>query len=223
MSLVAQPFAVDITKVKNVFGSKDRELFEKIKTASAGDRYQHTMTKIQLLAYRHDFEQALEDIIFNYIKPEDRTESDFSGPEKSKSNSGLNENMAYIYGKVLLAICNYLGTHLQPGCDTFSYGEDFDTIAGILKEKGLKLSLEDMFNQHDVFDIPKTYEFPCVKLFTKDEIEHINEVMDNVEIDESKIDFESEDFDEIYLLLHNIRICFRTCREQHVEMLTFVH
>ena len=35
MSLVAIPFAVDISKVKSTFCSKDRELFEKIKHSSA--------------------------------------------------------------------------------------------------------------------------------------------------------------------------------------------
>jgi hypothetical protein len=38
--------------------------------------------------------------------------------------------------------------------------------------------------------------------------------MDRVEIDESKTDFDNEDFDEVQETLKNIRDNFRTCREQ---------
>jgi hypothetical protein len=93
----------------------------------------------------------------------------------------------------------------------------------IIKENDSKLNLGDMFEQHEVFDIPKNNDFPAIKHFTKDEIEHINEVMDRVEIDESKTDFDSEDFDEVQEMLKNIRDSFRTCKEQNVEMVTFTH
>jgi hypothetical protein len=47
--------------------------------------------------------------------------------------------------------------------------------------------------------------------------------MDKVEIDESKADFDSEDFDEVQEMLNNIRNCFRTCKERNIEMVTFTH
>ncbi len=61
MSMVAIPFAVDIEKVKAVFGCKDRELLEKIKTA---DLYGHYESEDGSLGkeYQYDFDQALEDI-----------------------------------------------------------------------------------------------------------------------------------------------------------------
>ncbi len=224
MSLIAIPFAIDINEVKSVFGSKDRELFEKIKTADLYDTYASQSEDFPEPQYQYNFDQALEDIIFRYMKPEDRkVKSSFLGLKKSKPTSGLNDNIAHGYGYVTLVICDYLGTHLLPQCDGFYYGRDFEAAVGIMKENGLQLDLGDMFEQHEVFDIPKNKDFPAIKHFTKDEIELINEVMDRVEIDESKKDFENEDFDEVQEMLKNIRDSFKTCKEQDVEMVTFTH
>jgi len=212
MGIVAIPFAVDLAKVKGVFGSKDRELLEKIKTANLYKHYSRVVNDLNKTHHRNNFDQALEDIIFNYIKP-----------EGGKRTSGLNEDMAYFYGYALIVVCDYLGTHLLLECDAFCYGSEFKEAASIMKKKGLQLDLVDMFNQHHVFDIPENSDFPGIKLFTKDEIEHVNQVMDKIEIDESKIDFDSEDFDEVQQLLSHIRESFRMCKEQNVEMVTFAH
>jgi len=72
MSLIAIPFAVDIEKVKRVFGSKERELLEKIKSAGLYDNYASQSDDFPDPKYRYNFNQALEDIIFHYIRPEDR-------------------------------------------------------------------------------------------------------------------------------------------------------
>ena len=224
MSLIAIPFAVDINKVKAVFGSKDQELFEKIKTADLYDNYASQSEDFPEPQYQYNFDQALEDIFFNYISPEARkVKSSFLGLKKSKPFTGLNENIAHGYGYVLLVICDYLGTHLLPQCDGFYFGRHFEAAVVIMTENGLQLDLGDMFEQHDVFDIPKNNDFPAIRHFTKDEIEHINEVMDKVEIDESKTDYEGEDFDEVQEMLMNIRDSFRTCRELDVDMVTFTH
>lgn len=224
MSLVAIPFAVDINKVRNVFGSKDQELFERIKTADLYDNYASQSDDFPEPQYQYNFDQALEDIIFNYTKPKNRkAKSSFLGFKKSKPSSGLNENIAHGYGYVLLVICDYLGTHLLTQCDGFYYGKDFEAAVEIMKGKGLQLDMGDMFEQHDVFDVPKNNDFPAIKYFTTDEIDHINEVMNKVEIDESKTDFDNEDFDEVQEMLKNIRDSFRTCKEQNLEMVTFTH
>ena len=223
MSLTAIPFAINITKVKSIFGSQDHELLEKIKTANL---YNHYATQgPSLLQYnKYNFDQALEDIIFNYIKPELRElKSSFLPLKKSITTSGLNEIIAHSYGYALLVVCDYLGTHLTPQCDALSYGRDFDAAMNVMKEHGLRLDLSDMFNDHDVFDIPKSGDSPTIKHFTQGEIDHINSVMNKVEIDESKIDFESEDFDEVQQMLYYIHKCFKTCSNQNIEMVTFAH
>src|SRR5215471_16917088 len=217
MSMIAIPFAVDIEKVKSVFGSKDLEFLDKIKAANLYENYASQSDD-------YNFDQALGDIVIRYVRPEDRkSKSSFLGLAKSKADSGLDKNIAHGYGYVLLVICDYLGTHLLPHCDGFYYGQSFEAAVSIMKEKGLQLDLNDMFEPHEVFDIPKNNDFPAIKLFTKQEIEHINEVMSRVEIDESKTDMESEDFDEVQDMLKDIRNSFLACKEKNLEMVTFTH
>src|SRR5688500_14421757 len=112
MSLVAIPFAIDVNKVKSVFGSKDRDLLERSKRAGMYDTYASQSNDFSEPKYRYNFDQALEDIIFHYIKPEDRkAKSSFPGLKTSNPGSGLNENIAHGYGYALLVICDCLGTH----------------------------------------------------------------------------------------------------------------
>jgi len=214
MGIIAIPFAVDIEKVKSVFGCRDRELLEKIKTAELYDHY----------ASQDDFDEALEDIIFNYVKPGDRkSKNSFLGLVKSKPTSGLNENIGYSYGYVLLVICDYFGTQLLPNCDGFYYGRDFQAAFEIMKEKGLQIDFGDMFEPHQIFDIPKIADFPAINCFTKRDIEHFNSIMNKVEIDEGKADIDNDDFDEVQEMLKNIRDSFRACKDNNVEMITFTH
>ncbi|MGH2564735.1 MAG: DUF7691 family protein [Ginsengibacter sp.] len=222
--MIAIPFAVDIEKVKAVFGCKNRELLEKIKTAGLYDNYASQDDDFPDPKYQYDFDQALEDIIFNYVKPEDRkSKSSFLGLVKSKPTSGLNENIAHGYGYVLLVICDYFGTHLLPQCDGFYYGRDFEAAVETMKEKGLQIDFGDMFEQHQIFDIPKIADFPAINLYTKQDIEHFNSIMDKVEIDEDKANDDNDDFDEVQEMLKNIRDSFRTCKDKNVEMITFTH
>jgi hypothetical protein len=224
MSMIAIPFAVDIEKVKAVFGCKDRELLEKIKTAGLYDTYASQDGDFPDPKYQYDFDQALEDIIFNYIKPEDRkSKSSFLGLVKSKPTSGLNENIGHGYGYVLLVICDYFGTYLLPYCDGFYYGRDFQAAFEIMKEKGLQIDFGNMFEPHQIFDIPKIADFPAINCFTKQDIEHFNSIMDKVKIDESKANDDNDDFDEVQEMLKNIRDSFRVCKDKDVEMITFTH
>ena len=224
MSMIAIPFAVDIEKVKAVFGCKDSELLEKIKTAGLYDNYASQDDDFPDPKYQYDFDQALEDIIFNYIKPEVRkSKSSFLGLIKSKPTSGLDENIAHGYGYVLLVICDYFGTHLLPQCDGFYFGRDFNAAVEIMKLKGLQIDFGNMFETHQIFDIPKIADFPAINCFTKDDVEHFNAVMDKVEIDEDKANDENEDFDEVQEMLKNIRDSFRVCKDKNVEMITFTH
>jgi hypothetical protein len=221
MGMIAIPFAVDIEKVKAVFGCKDRELFEKIKTADLYDNY---AKQNDFPDHQYDFDQALEDIIFNYTKPEDRkVKSSFFGLIKSKTTSGLNEKTGYVYGYALLVICDYLGIHLLPYCDGFYWGRDFKAAHNILKENGLQIDLTNMFEPHKIFDIPKISDYPAISCFTKQDIEHINSIMDNIEIDEDTSNDENDGYDEVQVMLKNIRDSFRACKDKKVEMITFTH
>jgi hypothetical protein len=107
MGLTAIPFAVDINKVKRVFGTKDRELLDHIKTADLYDNYASQSEDFPDPKYQYNFDQVLEIIIFHYVKPEDKkVKSNFLGLIKSKPSSGLNGNIPHAYGYVLLVICD---------------------------------------------------------------------------------------------------------------------
>jgi len=214
MGLTAIPFAVDLAKINAVFGSKDHALLEQIKTANLYNHYAR-QSNATLPAYQYHFDKALEDIVFHYIRPENR--------DTKTARSGLNEKIAHGYGYALLVICDHLGTQFLPNCDCFYYGDDFEAATAVMKEAGLEMDLGDMFEGHEVFDIPRISDFPAIKLFTKQEIDHINQVMDKVEIDESKADIENDEFDEVQEMLMNIRDCFRLCKEKDVELITFTH
>ena len=224
MSIVAIPFAVDIDKVKSVFGCKDRALLESVKTARLYKNYANQSEEFPIPRYQYDFDEALEDIFFHYVKLEDRKpRTGFLRIVRSKTDSGLNKDIAHGYGYALLVICDYLGIQLLPTGDGFNYGADFQTAVAIMKEKGLQLDLNDMFEQHEVFDIPPIDDFPAITLYGKKEITHINVIMEKVEIDESKTDIEKEGFDEVQEILKFIRDSFRTCEEKGLEMITFAH
>lgn len=224
MGMIAIPFAVDIEKVNAVFGSKDKELLEKIKTSRLYDNYSSQEDAFADPKSQYDFDQALKDIVFNYVKPEDRkSKSRLWGLLKSTSLSGLNQNIAHGYGYVLLVICDYLGTHLLSYCDGFYYGRDFQAAIQVMKEKGLAIDLNDMFETHKVFDIPPIVDFPAINCFTKEAINHVNAVMNKVEIDEDKADDDSDNFDEVQGMLKNIRDSFRFCKDKNLEMITFTH
>jgi hypothetical protein len=211
MGMTAIPFAVDINKVRDVLGCKDRKLLEKLKTANLYDNYASQ-------AENYDFNNTLEDLLFKYVKPEDRKPtSGFFGLKKSKPDSGLKESMGHAYGYGLLVICDYLGTHLLPSCDGFYYGRDFEAAVEIMKEKGLQLDMGMMFEPEEVFDIPKIADFPAIHLYSKPDVEHIVSVITKVDIDDSKADFDNDDFDEVHVMLKNIKDSFTTSKNRALK------
>ncbi len=223
MGLYVIPFAVDIKKVRSVFGCKDQNLLEEIKTA---DLYEHYSNEEDFTdeKYSYDFDEILNDIIFNYPKPEGiKPKFNFFGLKKSTSKFGANENMGHAYGYVLLVICDYLGTHLLPDSDGFRAGNHYDAAVSIIQEKGLKIDLNDIFEQHHDFDIPKNYDFPAIHCYSKLDIEYVCSIMETVDIDETKTDFANDDFDEVQDILQNIKDCFLACKEQDTEMIVFTH
>jgi hypothetical protein len=223
MSYIAIPFAVDYQKVKNIFGSRDKILFEKVKAT----QFYYNYASQSLYGdpkYHYDLEEILYDIIFNYIKPEDRkTKNGFLGLVKSTQGSGLKENKGHAYGYALIAISSYLGTHLLPNCDGFYCGDWFEEAHMIIRSNGLKVDIGEMFEQHNIFDIPKPIDFPTMFCFSKIDIAHVNSIMSNVEIDEEKADDDSDNSYEVQEMLKNIRDSFKTCADNNVEMVTFAH
>lgn len=197
MSLIAIPFAVDIGKVKAIFGSKDKQLLEAIKTANLYEHYANQSDDFIEPEYVYNFDEALEDIIFRYIQPSDRKvkRSLFGFIKTKPEDTGLNKRIAHGYGYVLLVVCDYFGTHLLPACDGFYYGHNFK----------------------EAFEIPEHNDFPAIKHFTKPEIEHICAVMEKITIDENKANFDSDDYDEVQEMLKDIKESFLLCQQNNLD------
>jgi hypothetical protein len=108
-------------------------------------------------------------------------------------------------------------------CDGFYYGDDWQTAKNILKDSGVTIDIERMFEAGKVFPIPPIDDFPVINCFTKDEVTLIASQMEKVEIDENKADIDNDDFDEIQEYLFNIRNCFKAANDEGIELVTFMH
>lgn len=218
MGYSAQPFAVDIQKVKNVFGSKDQSLLDRAKKSKLycvyADQQEDGL-----------FDKCLQDIIFNYVKPSDRKEtSKLFGLIKSAPTSGLNLSVGYCYGYALMTICEVLGTFLtSKEGDIFYTGNVFDQTNEFLKQQGFKITLDRVWETETIFDIPKIEDFPVISSYTKDEIRYLYEELVKLNIDDSKANSDNENYDEQSELLKVFRDKLKICIDKDVEWLSFTH
>ncbi|WP_276483461.1 DUF7691 family protein [Paraflavitalea pollutisoli] len=223
MGITAIPFAVRVDAVRSIFGSKDRELLEKIKNTNL---YGHYAEMDDLpKEYQFDFDQALEDIVFGYIPPAERKSAKdrFWGLVKGKPVTGLNEKIAHGYGYVLLVVCDLLGEHLLPHCDGFYGGSTFKAAAAILRQEGLSFDLQGIFEGEEVFDLPRITDFPAIKLYSRQAIDEVNAVMEKIDLDDLAAIEAYDDPDELRDMLGDIRDSFQACAERGVEMVVFTH
>lgn len=227
MSMIAIPFAVDIDKVKAAFGCSDNQLLDKIKTTNLYDHYASFEYDSLSPELRFNFDDVLNDIIFNYIKPENRAaltkKSFWNFGRKKPISTGLNEQRAFAYGYALLVMCDYFGEQLLPESDGFYYGKTYEAAVQLLKNNGLKIDLLDIIEHHQVFDIPWYHDFPSITYYTLAEVEHIATIANKTPIDEEEVNIDSEDFDEVQDMLLDIRKCFNACKSANLGMISFTH
>jgi hypothetical protein len=217
MGYTAQTFAVDIEKVKNVFGSKDNELLEKIKKSTLYKCYadQHEGDK---------FDEALKDIICNYINTNDLKKRNLLSSLFSKGkSSGLKTDLASEYGYVVLLICDTIGQHLSKGGDYFYAGDAWKEANELLTQNGSKINLDRMWQPKNLFDIPRITDFPVISHYSSYEIEHLLDVFTRIEIDEQKADVLSENTDDLHILLKAFRDGLLVCKKSNVEWVSFLH
>ncbi len=227
MSIVAIPFAVDINKVKAAFGSCDHALLAKIKTANLYDHYADFEDDSLAPEFRFNFDDVLRDIIFNWVKPENRAQASkksfWSFAKKQAPSSGLDDKRGFAYGYALLVMCDYFGVQLLPESDGFYYGRAYEAAVSELNKHGLKIDLLDMVENHQVFDIPWYLDFPSITSYTLAEVDHIAAIANKTPIDDEQANIESDEFDEVQSMLYDIRYCFNECKKANVEMVVFTH
>jgi hypothetical protein len=217
MGYVAQPFAVDLDKIRQVLGSNDLTLLGKVKSSGL---YEHYSSQ----AEDCDFDEILTDLIVRYVKPADRKSTDgFLGLFKSKPSSGLNPKLAHEYGYALLTICDALGTFLAPGGDVFYAGDVWDEVNALFKSKGITINLDRMWQTEKLFDIPDIADFPAISHYSKQEVEYLLTELKKMGIEEKNASRSSDDLDELQELLEAFRDGLRICKDKNVEWVSFLH
>ncbi len=216
MGYAAQPFAIDIKKLKSVFGSKDQNLLDWVKKSNMYEVY----------ADQDDeglYDRCLEDIIFNYIKPEDREEKKrLFGLLKSKPDTGLNEG-GYAYGYALMAICDTMGIFLSEGQDIFYSGTIFKQANALLEQNGCKFTMQRFWETERIFDIPEIGDFPVISSFSKKEIRYLYDELGKINIIEPEDGLCGAYYDEPEELLKCFKIKLKVCIDNDVEWLSFLH
>ncbi|RYZ24131.1 MAG: hypothetical protein EOO16_02360 [Chitinophagaceae bacterium] len=214
MGIAAIPIGVDVSRVKQVFGARDRKLLDDFRTAPLYETYA-SQTK--------DFDRLLEDIVCNYIQPADRKEvRGLWGLGKPRVETGLQRNRADEYGYALLVICSYFGKQLMTSYDGFYYGRVWREMLELLKAEGLQYNLEIMFEAppQTTFDLPPRNDFPGIYVFSQEELMEVSSFLES----RPHLFVESEETDEeLVEMLSDLRTSFSECVQGGVQLLTFVH
>ncbi|MEM7102878.1 MAG: hypothetical protein AAF502_07110 [Bacteroidota bacterium] len=217
MGYTSQSFAVDLQKIRNMFGSGDHGLLEKVKTSNLYEHYADTVEP-------GEFEALMSDIFIRYIPPEKRkTEKKFFGLITTQQSSTLNPDYGYAYGYALLVICDAFGQHLTPQGDIFYFGSEWKKISQEFSDKGFKVNLDKMWEPGNVFDIPPIGDFPVINSYSKKEISYLVQNLENFEIDDNLGDIDGDEFDEYHVFLKALRDGLLTCQKKDVEWVSFIH
>ena len=201
---VAYPFGVDLEKARQIFGSKDKALFEKIKEDSYFINYNE----------QNPIEDALHDIIFNYVPDSSRepAKSKLFGLVKSKDGSGLYGNWSdYFYA--LLSICSVIGKDFSKNGDIFCWTNDWEKINLLLVESSSKYDLDRMSQYKKLFDTPFDDNEGCTNIYYKNEIAEFYIDFVNIEnkIDEDTLGFYNE-----------FKIALKYCKDNQLDLITFL-
>lgn len=162
--MLAVPFAIDIEKVKEVFGSRNEAVFLRVQQTKMFQYYYEELS----------FKRELYDIIFNYTPAERRIKGRprFFGLIKPKDGRGL-EGEWNDYGHALLSICDYIGSHLSPEENIFYYGEAWWAVNTLLRESGSPLDLQRMIESAPIFDTPFDKNGISCNYYNKTEVKEL--------------------------------------------------
>lgn len=210
MGYCATAFAVDIQKVKDVFGSKSSEMLDKAKNTN--------MYRLYVAQFKNGvYDLCIEDIIFKYVAPSERKESKkFFGLLNSVEGSDLNNSLGSEYGYALMAICEVLGTYLTTEGDIFPLGSFTEETNEYLANKGFRITFNDLEQPQQLFDIPSVQTWPVIHSFSLEEVRYLYDELCKLNIDDDDEEYDAE------ILIH-LRDKLKICIEKEVEWLSFVH
>ena len=161
MGVVIIPFAIDVEKVKSVFGSKNEMLHEQIINSSVFKKYDEF----------YSFKRELKDVIFNYIPKKERVVKapKLFGLIKGNDGSGLNGEWND-YGHALLCICTQTGHSLIENEGKLKYNSAFVKLNEELIKNGSSYDFERVTRYKRIFDTPFEEDDICTNYFDKNEV-----------------------------------------------------
>ncbi len=212
MGYYAQVFAVDLEKIKQVIGSNDLSLLEKIKSSDLYETYESQSEDV-------DFENLVKELLFNNPNSYNRKEtSKFFGLFKSKPTFGLNPKYAPEYGYAMLVICDALG-FFQPDCAEVLYtGDIWKETNKLFKNKGINIDLDRMWQTENLFDIPEINDFPVISHYSKNDIDYLL-----LELKKNNLEIETKNNPDLKEFITTFREGLQFCKDKNLEWISFIH
>ncbi|HEY1039834.1 MAG TPA: hypothetical protein VGF30_10540 [Bacteroidia bacterium] len=206
MGTIVMPFAIDMEKVKSVFGSKNKTLHQQILQSRIFEKYDE----------KYSFKKELKDVIFNYVPENERIvlAPKLFGLIKGNDGSGM-EGEWNDYGYALLCICGNIGKCLSENEGTLKYNGTIERLNELLKQNESGLNFERVVTYRKLFDTPYEEEDICSNYFDKNEIK---EMLAELVIAKSKAD---QGDVELVRLIDRMERGFKYCIKYDCEWVSF--
>lgn len=207
------PFSVKIDDVRQVLGSKDASWLPKFQQAECYATYADQYP---------NFDAILHELIFDYKKPENRKKVRdkkflFWGGKERNEDCGLRLFEPHEYGYALIVICDTLGKNLTDYQDIFCAScDDWTIVNNILTDYQFPLTLDRMWEEHNIFDLPQIPDFPAISYYSLQEISSMLTLIE-------QIDKDTEANNDVREILTYFQNGLQLCQDRQTEWVSFVH
>lgn len=199
---------INANQLKNIFGSKDKQILEQI---TENDSFQH-YADFKPDDAKTDPAQALVDII---------------------EGNSFDKKSGFAYGYAVIGICKTLGTEL-PHDQEIKLGYETDLINDVLQSdfniQNLKIEEELLADNTNPFPIPAITDWPVIGLVNLDQLKELKRKLGSVSIADNKIeellnadDSDAEEkgfaYEHLVGLITNIDYCI----QHNLDMISFCH
>ena len=200
-------YGIETDKIKEVFGSNNKNILESIKKTDIFQNYKDFLPQ----GFKTPPEKALEDIILNR-------------PYDEKSN--------FAYGYAIICISATLGKNL-PYTNEIKFGYETDLIDKYLSEDfGIADFIIDdtlLFEELIPFDIPLIDDWPIIQVCTNKKLKKLQNILNDVKITDEMLNLleEDPDYDDDkfcgYMHIKGLKENIEYCIENNLDMINFCH
>lgn len=202
MGLYLFSYGVDIDKVKQVFASKDAQIFHAIRNTETFIRYAEQDSAGDLTT-----EEALRQIIY--------------GEEYNKQS-------AHSYGYALICICNYLGVDLTGNSAIrITYVTDLidEYLLSDFGVEGIDCYFDLCVGGIDL-GLPPNEGFPEMGILQKEDIEMLYNQLNHIDITDKQIEElldERAEKGEAYEGIKSLKVRIDYCYHHQLQLVSFCH